>query len=51
MRDQALDSEYDKLPVVVQSNVTRKEFQWLSNEQRHSLLEDFTEPGGTWIDE
>ncbi len=51
MRDQSpLDTSYDRLPVVIQANVTRKEFAWLSNEQRDSLVEDFTEPSGDWID-
>lgn len=52
MREQnPIDSEYDRLPAVVQANVTRKEYAWLSNDQRHRLLDDFTEPSGNWVDE
>jgi len=51
MREQAIDREYDRLPAVVQANVTRKEYAWMTNEQRHSLIEDFTEPSEDWIDE
>lgn len=45
-----LDSQYDRLPAVVQGHVTRKEFAWLDNEQRHRLSEDFTEPEGGFVD-
>ena len=51
MRDRSpLDNAYDRLPVVIQANVTRKEYAWLSDEQRDNLFDDFTEPSGDWID-
>lgn len=41
---------YAELPVTVQANISPKEYAWLSNEQRQTLIEDFTEPSEVWVD-
>lgn len=37
-------SAYDGLPAVVRANVTRAEYDWMSNEQRATLLDELCNP-------
>lgn len=46
-----LDSRYERLPDVIRSHVSRREFAWLDNEARNRLQEDFTEPEAGFVDE
>jgi hypothetical protein len=35
---------YDALPEVIRGHITRKEYAWLSDEQKQNLVEDMTTP-------
>lgn len=49
--DEKYDTEeYRALPEVVRVHLTAKEYAWLSNDERHRLLDDFTQPSSGYVD-
>ncbi len=36
--------DYDLLPEVIRANVTKKEYAWMTDDQKAELTDSFTEP-------
>lgn len=37
-------TEYDALPEIIRGHITRKEYLWMSDDQKANLIEELTTP-------